>query len=75
MEGLRGADVEQAWPLFGLSLAHGDLLLRKATDDDVLALARVVEEGVVEEGDEHFMPRLLLGRAGTVEGRFADFLR
>lgn len=75
MEASRGAGVEQAWPLFGLSLAHQDLLLREATDDDVLALARVVEEGIVEEGDEHFMPRLLLGRAGTVEARFADFLR
>jgi RimJ/RimL family protein N-acetyltransferase len=40
-----------------------------------LALARVVEEGVVEAGNEHFMPRLLLGRAATFEERFANFLR
>jgi hypothetical protein len=51
------------------------VLLREATDDDVLALARVVEEGVVEPGNELFMPRLLLGRAATLEGRSANFLR
>jgi len=75
MEGHRDPDLERAWPLFGLSVVHRDLLLREATDDDVLALARVVEEGVVEAGNEHFMPRLLLGRAATVEERFANFLR
>jgi RimJ/RimL family protein N-acetyltransferase len=68
-------DLERAWPLFGLSIAHRDLLLREATDDDVLALAGVVEEGVVEAGNEHFVPRLLLGRAATVEERFANFLK
>jgi RimJ/RimL family protein N-acetyltransferase len=68
-------ELKQGWPLFGLSVVHRDLLLREATDDDVLALARVVEEGVVEAGNEHFMPRLLLGRAATLEERFANFLR
>jgi RimJ/RimL family protein N-acetyltransferase len=67
--------LERAWPLFGLSATHGDLLLREATDDDVLALARVIEAGVVEAGNEHFMPRLLLGRAATLDERFAHFLR
>ena len=67
--------MERAWPLFGLSVAHKDLMLREATDDDVLALARLVEEGIVEAGNEHFMPRLLLGRAATLEERFANFLR
>ena len=67
--------LERAWPLFGLSVVHRDLLLREATDDDVLALARVVEDGVVEAGNEHFMPRLLLGRAATIEERLANFLR
>ena len=68
-------ELKQGWPLFGLSVVHRDLLLREATDDDVLALARVVEAGVVEAGNEHFMPRLLLGRAATLEERFANFLR
>ena len=68
-------ELERTWPLFGLCIAHGDLLLREATDDDVLALARVVERGVVDAGDEHFMPRLLLGRAATFEQRSANFLR
>jgi RimJ/RimL family protein N-acetyltransferase len=68
-------ELERAWPLFGLSVVHEDLQLREATDDDVLALARVVEEGVVEAGNEHFMPRLLLGRAATLEDRSANFLR
>ena len=75
MEEHRAFDLERAWPLFGLSVAHRDLRLREATDDDVLALARIVEEGVVEAGNEHFMPGLLLGRAATVEERFANFLR
>lgn len=75
MEERRDFELEQAWPLFGLSAVHRDLLLREATDDDVLALARIVEEGVVETGNEHFMPRLLLGRAATLEERFANFLR
>ncbi len=64
-----------AWPPFGLSAVHGDLLLREATDADVLAMAGLVEAGLVEAGDERFMPRLLLGRAATVEERTADFLR
>ena len=68
-------ELERTWPLFGLSIAHRDLLLREATDDDVLALARVVEGGVVDAGNEHFMPRLLLGRAATFEQRSANFLR
>jgi RimJ/RimL family protein N-acetyltransferase len=75
MEEHRGADLEQAWPLFGLSMAHRDLRLREATDDDVVVLASVVEEGIVDAGDEHFMPRLLLGRAATREERFANFLK
>lgn len=75
MEEDRPLELERAWPLFGLSVAHRDLLLREATDDDVMALARVVEDGVVEAGNEHFMPRLLLGRAATKEERFANFLR
>lgn len=75
MEEHTDIELERAWPLFGLSVVHGDLLLREATDDDVLALAAVVEEGLVDAGNEHFMPRLLLGRAATVEGRLADFLR
>src|ERR1700726_302514 len=75
MEEHRDLDLERAWPLFGLSVVHRDLLLREATDDDVLASARVVEQGVVEAGNEHFMPRLLLGRAATLEERFANFLR
>jgi RimJ/RimL family protein N-acetyltransferase len=75
MEEHRELELERAWPLFGLSVVHRDLLLREVTDDDALALARVVEEGVVEAGNEHFMPRLLLGRAATVEERFANFLR
>jgi RimJ/RimL family protein N-acetyltransferase len=75
MEEHRDLDLERAWPLFGLSVVHQDLLLREATDDDALALARVVEQGVVEAGNEHFAPRLLLGRAATLEERFANFLR
>jgi RimJ/RimL family protein N-acetyltransferase len=75
MEEHRDIELKRAWPLLGLSMAHRDLLLREATDDDVLALARVVEEGVVDAGNEHFMPRLLLGRAATLEERFANFLR
>ena len=75
MEEHRDLGLERAWPLFGLSAVHRDLLLREATDDDVLALARVVEDGVVEAGNEHFMPRLLLGRAATLEERLANFLR
>ncbi|HTV12199.1 MAG TPA: GNAT family protein [Acidimicrobiales bacterium] len=75
MEEHRSADLEQAWPLLGLSAVHRDLLLREATDDDIVALARVVEEGLVEPGNEHFVPRLLLGRAATFEERLANFLR
>jgi RimJ/RimL family protein N-acetyltransferase len=75
MEEQRGGELERVWPLLGLSLVHRDLLLREATDDDVVALARVVEEGIVEVGNEHYMPRLLLGRAASVEGRFANFLK
>ena len=67
--------MEQAWSLLGLPALHHGLLLRETTDDDVLALARVVEEGVVEAGNEHFMPRLLLGRAEAREEHFANFLR
>ncbi|MBO0731114.1 MAG: GNAT family N-acetyltransferase [Acidimicrobiaceae bacterium] len=40
-----------------------------------MALAQVVEGGIVEAGHEHFMPRLLLGRAATLEERLANFLR
>ena len=43
MEEYTELELERTWPLFGLSIAHRDLLLREATDDDVLALARVVE--------------------------------
>ena len=50
-------------------------MLREATDDDVVAMARIVEDGIVEAGDERFMPRLLNGRAATVEARRADFLK
>jgi RimJ/RimL family protein N-acetyltransferase len=75
MEKHRDLELARDWPLFGLSFCHRDLLLREATDDDILALARVVEEGIVEAGNEHFMPRLLLGRAATLEQRFANFLR
>jgi RimJ/RimL family protein N-acetyltransferase len=75
MEQYADLGLERAWPLFGLSVAHKDLVLREATDDDVLALAGLVEQGVVEAGNEHFMPRLLLGRAATVEERFRNFLR
>jgi RimJ/RimL family protein N-acetyltransferase len=75
MEERRDLELQGAWPLLGLSVAHRDLLLREATDEDVLALARVVEEGLVEAGQERFMPRLLLGRAATPEERLADFLR
>ena len=75
MEEYADLELERTWPLFGLSIAHRELLLREATDDDVLALARVVEGGVVEAGNEHFMPRLLLGRAATIEERAANFLR
>jgi RimJ/RimL family protein N-acetyltransferase len=75
MEERWGAVLENDWPLLGLSAVHRDLLLREATDDDVVALAGVVEEGLVEPGEEHFMPRLLLGRAATLEERFASFLR
>ena len=75
MEEYAELELERTWPLFGLSISHRDLLLREVTDDDVLALARVVEGGVVEVGNEHFMPRLLLGRAATIEERAANFLR
>ena len=75
MEEHPGLGLERAWPLFGLTVIHQDLLLREATDDDFWALARVVEQGVVEAGSEHFMPRLLLGRAATLEERFANFMR
>ena len=75
MEECPDIELQRAWPLFNLSVVHRELQLREATDDDVLALARVVEEGLVEAGQEHFMPRLLLGRAATREERFANFLR
>lgn len=65
----------RAWPLFELTLSHGDLLMREATDDDVLALAGLVEDGIVEPGTEYFMPNLLLGRRPTLGERRADFLR
>ena len=74
MEEYRGVALEQAWPLFGLCLTHRDLLLRESTDDDIVALAGLVEVGIVDAGDEHFMPRLLLGRAATREERLANFL-
>ena len=64
-----------AWPLFGLSVVHEDLTLREASDEDVVALAGIAEEGIVEAGQERFMPGLLLGRAATVEARYANFLR
>ena len=48
MEEYGDLELERTWPLFGLSIAHGGLLLREATDDDVLALVReLVEGGVV----------------------------
>jgi RimJ/RimL family protein N-acetyltransferase len=75
MDDQRGVALEQAWPLLGLSLAHRDLLLREATEEDVVALAGLVEGGIVEAGKEHYMPRLLLDRAASVERRFANFLQ
>ncbi len=75
MEEHRDLGLETVWPLFGLFVVHRDLLLREATDDDILALAGVVEEGVAEAGNEHFMPRLLLGRSAALEERLANFLR
>jgi RimJ/RimL family protein N-acetyltransferase len=68
-------EMERAWPPFGLSMSHEDLLLREATDDDVLALAQIVEDGIVESGQEHYMPNLLLDRPNTEQARFAKFLQ
>jgi RimJ/RimL family protein N-acetyltransferase len=74
MEDHQGLRLESGWPLFGLSVAHHGLLLREATDQDVLALAHVVEDGIVQPGNELFLPRLLLGRAATCEERLANFM-
>jgi RimJ/RimL family protein N-acetyltransferase len=42
------------WPLFDLRLRTPRLELRLPTDDDLLELARVASEGVVEEGRTFF---------------------
>lgn len=67
--------MERAWPPFGLTLTHEDLHLREATDDDVLALAGIVERGIVAAGSEHFMPYLLLDRPDTEAARYAKFVQ
>ncbi|MFN8077053.1 MAG: GNAT family protein [Kineosporiaceae bacterium] len=46
-----------AWPLFGLRLAHGDLLLRVVRDADALALGRILHR-VLAEDEAHFMPNV-----------------
>jgi RimJ/RimL family protein N-acetyltransferase len=42
------------WPLFDLRLRTPRLELRLPTDDDLLELARVAREGVMEEGESFF---------------------
>jgi RimJ/RimL family protein N-acetyltransferase len=44
-----------AWPLFDLRLRTPRLELRLPTDDDLLALARVAREGVIDEGRTAFL--------------------
>jgi RimJ/RimL family protein N-acetyltransferase len=44
-----------AWPLFDLRLRTPHLELRLPTDDDLLALAGVAREGVVDEGRTVFL--------------------
>jgi RimJ/RimL family protein N-acetyltransferase len=63
-----------AWPLFGLRLHHGDLALRVVTDADALALAAVVEFGLLPAEHQHFLP--MLGHLeDTAEQRRRGFLR
>jgi RimJ/RimL family protein N-acetyltransferase len=63
------------WSLFALKVRHGELEMREATDADLGALFLIVEAGVVEPGQERFMPRLLLGRAPTAQERHDQFFR
>ncbi|MGD0247553.1 MAG: GNAT family N-acetyltransferase [Candidatus Limnocylindrales bacterium] len=43
------------WPLYDLRLRTPRLELRLPTDDDLLALARLAREGIVEEGETPFL--------------------
>jgi RimJ/RimL family protein N-acetyltransferase len=47
-----------AWPLFGLTLTLGDLVLRPARDEDAVQLGAIVHRLLPVE-EHHFVPRLM----------------
>jgi RimJ/RimL family protein N-acetyltransferase len=59
-------DLEAAWPPFALRLCVGDLELRAVTDDDALALGRIIHRLLTPE-EAHFTTNLSLHAVGRDE--------